>query len=77
MQGIRRQIRRARAVITYNSVERRAEIIGRRGTPVGVWRWVVKNRMEEQEAQYCGQVTRPLSRAFIDDCGDSRDIYDN
>jgi hypothetical protein len=77
MQSVRRQIRRTRAVVTFNGVERRVEIVCRRGTPAGVWRWAIRNRLLDQEARYCEQVTGPLTRTFIDGRGDSRDIYDN
>jgi hypothetical protein len=64
-------------VIAWDAVARRAETVTRRGCPRVVWDWAIRNRMPEAEADYCGRVTGPLSKEFIDDHCDSRDIYDN
>jgi hypothetical protein len=53
MQSNRRQIRRGHAVIAWDAVARRAEMVTRRGCPRVVWHWAVRNRMPETEADYC------------------------
>jgi hypothetical protein len=70
-------MRRGNAGLVFDSVTKSAGFCAKRGTGRGAWNWAMKNRLPETEERYTEQVTKPLTKAFIDRNAGVRHLYDN